>query len=154
MYLSGDTSAEEIATELKTLFKVPVAVSTVYSWIKLDKWKEDKLATRTAAIEQVKETETQRYARLQGEHLNTYERLRKKAGSELDTQIFDRAFDAAKALDIGIKGERTVMEGMINLQFVQNVLSVIVEEISDEEILRKVAFRLKALIQTEEPSVA
>ena len=45
------------------------------------------------------------------------------------------------------------MEGMINLQFVQNVLNVLVEEIPDEDLLRKVAFRLKALIQIEEPSL-
>ena len=45
------------------------------------------------------------------------------------------------------------MEGMINLQFVQNVLNVLVEEVADEALLRKIAFRLKALIQTQEPSI-
>ena len=149
MYLSGDTSAEEIATELKTLFKVPVAVSTVYSWIKLDKWKEDKLATRTAAIEQVKETETQRYARLQGEHLDQYEALRHKATHELSGLNFTRAFDAAKALDLGIQGERDVMAGMINLQFVQDVMSVLIDEIQDPDLLQRVAFKLKTLVQQD-----
>ena len=72
---------------------------------------------------------------------------------DLDHLPFDKAFEAAKALDLSIKGERTVMEGMINLQFVQNVLNVLVEEIPDEDLLRKVAFRLKALIQIEEPSL-
>ena len=53
---------------------------------------------------------------------------------------------------MSIKGERQVIEGMINLQFVQNVLSVLVDEINDEEVLRRVASRLKSLIQTEETS--
>ena len=66
---------------------------------------------------------------------------------------FDKAFDAAKALDMGIKGERQIMEGMINLQFVQNVLSVLVEEISDEALLRTLAQRLRSLIQTQEPTL-
>ena len=64
--------------------------------------------------------------------------------------MFDRPFDAAKALDIGIKGERVVMEGMINLQFVQDIMSVLVEEINDSDVLQRVAFKLKALIQTQD----
>ena len=54
---------------------------------------------------------------------------------------------------MGIKGERQIMEGMINLQFVQNVLSVLVEEISDEALLRTLAQRLRSLIQTQEPTL-
>ena len=54
---------------------------------------------------------------------------------ELKAHMFDKPFDAARALDIGIKGERSVMEGMINLQFIQDVMSVLVEEINDSEII-------------------
>ena len=69
---------------------------------------------------------------------------------ELDLLQFDKASDAAKALDLGIRGERQVMEGLINLQFVQNVLEVLVDEIHDEDVLRRVAMKLKALIHVEE----
>ena len=79
-----------------------------------------------------------------------YGQLRQKASSELSLLQFDRASDAAKALDLGIRGERQVMEGLINLQFVQSVLSVLVEEITDEDILKRVALKLKALISPEE----
>ena len=79
-----------------------------------------------------------------------YGQLRQKASSELSLLQFDRASDAAKALDLGIRGERQVMEGLINLQFVQSVLSVLVEEITDEDVLKKVAVKLKALISQEE----
>ena len=104
LYLSEDSTAEEIATELNEQFNVPVAVSTVYSWIKSENWKEAKLATRADAIEKVKESETQRYTRLQEEHLDQYEALRHKATHELSGLNFTRAFDAAKALDLGIQG--------------------------------------------------
>ena len=67
---------------------------------------------------------------------------------------FDKASEAAKALDMSMKGEREVIKGMINLQFVQNVLSVLVEEINDEDTLKRIAGRLKALIQTEEPALS
>ncbi len=62
---------------------------------------------------------------------------------------FDRAFDAAKVLDMSIKGERKVMEGMINLQFVQSVLSILVEEVNDEDIIQRIAGRLKSLVSQE-----
>ena len=86
--------------------------------------------------------------------MDTYESMRHKAGHELEHLNFDKAFDAAKALDMSMKGEREVIKGMINLQFVQNVLSVLVEEINDEATLKKIAGRLKGLIQTEEHSLS
>jgi len=85
---------------------------------------------------------------MQKEHLDTYEELRKKASFELKTHIFDKPFDAARALDLGIKGERSVMEGMINLQFIQDVMSVLVEEITDADTLGRVALKLRTLVQT------
>ena len=42
------------------------------------------------------------------------------------------------------------MEGMINLQFVQDVLNVIVEEVHDPDILGRVALRLKTLVQSQD----
>ena len=63
--------------------------------------------------------------------------------------MFDKPFEAARALDIGIKGERSVLEGMINLQFIQDVMSVLVEEITDADVLNRVAFKLKTLVQTD-----
>jgi len=88
--------------------------------------------------------------RLQQEQLNDYGKLRHKASTELNGHMFDRPFDAAKALDIGIKGERIVMEGMINLQFVQDIMNVLVEEIKDSDVLHRIAFKLKTLIQTQD----
>ena len=95
----------------------------------------------------MKEKHSQRLARLQTEHLDTYQNVREKASSELDNLEFDRAFDAVKALDIGIQGERKTIEGMVNLQFVQDVLNVLVEEISDQQVLTKIATKLKTLVQ-------
>ena len=149
LFLEGKT-VPSISAELANEFDVEVKVPTIYAWAKQHKWKEDKVEARTAAVESLKESETQRYARIQQEHLEDYGRLRKKASSELDGHMFDRPFDAAKALDLGIKGERIVMEGMINLQFVQDIMSVLVEEINDPDILQRIAFKLKALIQTQD----
>jgi len=146
LYLEGQTAAH-IAETLISKHNINMNPSTVYAWAKKGQWGQSKTLARADAIEQVQETETQRYARLQGEHLDIYEKLRTKASTELDGHMFDRAFDAAKALDLGIKGERTVMEGMINLQFIQDVMNVLVEEVADNEALKRIAFKLKTLVQ-------
>jgi len=139
LFLGGQT-VPAISAALANEFNVEVKVPTIYAWSKQYKWKEDKIEARVAAVDTIKETET----------LNDYGRLRKKASSELDGHMFDRPFDAAKALDLGIKGERVVMEGMINLQFVQDIMGVLVDEINDSDVLQRVAFKLKALIQTQD----
>ena len=61
-----------------------------------------------------------------------------------------REIDAVKAADVGIQGERRVLEGLINLQFVQEVMRVLVDEIDDGELLAKIANKLKILVSTEE----
>jgi len=153
LYIKGDKSAREISEILWEDFTVEVKPSTIYLWARDGEWNVQQVEIRTEAINQIKETEGQRFARTQREHLDTYESMRHKAGHELEHLNFDKAFDAAKALDMSMKGEREVIKGMINLQFVQNVLSVLVEEINDEDTLKRVAGRLKALIQTEEPAL-
>ena len=153
LYLQG-YSSKDISESLRTQFSNNVTQSTVYAWIKEGEWEDRKKENHAASIEHIQETEGQKLNRLQREHFDSYESLRHKATHELEFLQFDREADAAKALYLGIKGERQIMEGLINLQFVQSVLSVLVEEINDEDILKRVAGRLKGLIQTEEPSVA
>ena len=150
MYLTGDHSAKEIASAISKQFKVKVAAPTIYVWASDEDWKGQKALVKTEATAVVKESESQRFARMQTEHLDEYERLRQKAVNELSTLTFDRASDAAKALDLGIRGERVVMEGLINLQFVQGVLNVLIEEIQDQDIIKKVAVRLKTIVQEQE----
>jgi len=149
LFMEGQT-VPSISIKLADEFGVGVKVPTIYAWAKQYRWKEDKIEARVAAVETIKETETQRYGRLQQEQLNDYGKLRHKASTELNGHMFDRPFDAAKALDIGIKGERIVMEGMINLQFVQDIMNVLVEEIKDSDVLHRIAFKLKTLIQTQD----
>ena len=100
---------------------------------------EQKNLARTGAMEQIRESEGQRFVRVQTEHLTEYEGMRHKAEAALGVLQFDKAFDAAKVLDMSIQGERKVMDGMINLQFVQSVLNILVEEIDEEKSRLKVS---------------
>ena len=148
LYLQGE-KANRISEDLEEQFGVVVKPPTIYAWAKKMNWKAKKTEVQTEAVERMAETETQRYGRLQQEHLNIYEEMRHKAHHELDSLVFDRAIDAARIADMSIQGERKVMEGMINLQFIQDVLNVLVEEVTEPETLNKIALRLRTLVQQE-----
>ena len=80
------------------------------------------------------------------EQLDSYTTVATKGYRELENLHFDRAFDAVKAIDVGIKVQREVISGLINLQFVQDVLGILVEEIGDQDVLSKIAVKLKTLV--------
>ena len=143
--ISGPKIVEQINNEFASDVKIP----TLYAWAKQHDWNEQKNLARTEAMEQIKESEGQRFARVQSEHLTEYEGVRHKAAAALGVLQFDRAFDAAKALDMSIQGERKVMEGMINLQFVQSVLNILVEEVEDQQTIQRIAGKLKSLVSQE-----
>tara|TARA_R110000824_G_scaffold15102_1_gene63743 strand:- start:220 stop:711 length:492 start_codon:yes stop_codon:yes gene_type:complete len=142
-------SGPKIVAKLHEEFATEVKLPTLYVWAKQLKWNEQKDLAHTAAMEHIQESEGQRFARVQTEHLTEYEGMRHKAGAALGVLQFDRAYDAAKVLDMGIQGERKVMEGMINLQFVQSVLNILVEEVSDQDTIQRIAGKLKSLVAQE-----
>ena len=87
---------------------------------------------------------------MQAEHQKMYEAVRKKAAGELDLLTFERAFDAVKAMDIGIQGERQVAEGLIKVQFIQDVVNILVEEIEDQDLMAKIVAKLKIIMASED----
>ena len=104
LYIKGDKSAREITEVLWEDFSIAVKPSTIYMWAREGDWGIQQSEVRGEAIEKIKESEGQRFARAQREHLDTYESMRHKAGHELEHLNFDKAFDAAKALDMSMKG--------------------------------------------------
>ena len=150
LYLTEEYSAKEIALQVSAEQKVVMSEKTIYAWVRTDDWKEKLAETKVKAIEQVQENEATKLAKMQDEHQALYKSIRDKAGSELQLLDFERAFDAVKALYIGIQGESQVAEGLINIQFVQDVVNILVEEIEDPELIKKIAAKLKVLMASKE----
>ena len=146
LYLKDDSSAREIADAVSSEYSVTVSNQTVYSWAKKYNWDSKRNDVKTKALERTVETESGRLVRLQQEHLDVYGNIREKATSELNNLTFDRAFDAVKAASIGIDGERQVIEGLINLQFVQDVIQILINEIDDGELMQRIAAKLRLLV--------
>jgi len=150
LFVAGDKTAKEIAEIISKENNTEVKPVTIYSWAKQYSWGEQKDVARFNNQQEIAESEAQRYHRVQQEQLERYTEVSNKAFKELGGLPFDRAFDAIKAIDIGIKGQRDVLSGLINLQFVQDVLGILVEEIPDQDILNKIAVKLKTLVQNQE----
>jgi transposase len=150
LYLTDDYSAREIAQQISAEHRTVVNEQTIYAWVRQDDWKIKRAEVQTKAIEKVQESESSKLAKMQDEHQSLYKSIRDKAGSELQLLDFERAFDAVKALDIGIQGERQVAEGLINIQFIQDVVNILVDEIDDEELIKKIATKLKVLMASKE----
>ena len=145
MYVSGK-SGREISETLSNEYDMKISIPAIYEWAKRYKWKEIVVEAETKAKEEIVESESAKLRRLSLEHLDRYNRLREKASTELQDLEFVRAGEAAKALEVGIEGERRVMQGMINLSFVQEVLNILVEEIPDQEVINKIALRLQTVV--------
>ena len=139
LYLDDTYSAREIAEQVSQEFRVAVTTPTIYSWIRTLDWDTKK-----------KETEAKAMQKMQEEHQELYKTVRDKAGIELNSLTFERAFDAVKALDIGIQGERQVAEGLINVQFIQDVVNILVDEIEDVELIKRIATKLKVLMASKD----
>ena len=75
--------------------------------------------------------------------------MRHKSKHELDSLVFDRAVEAARIADLSIQGERKVMEGLLSMQFVQDVLNIILDEVTDPQVIDRVAIRLRSLVTEE-----
>ena len=149
LFLEGNKTAKEIAEEISTP-EIEVKPVTIYAWAKKDRWGEQKDVARTNEQQKLVESEGQKFARLQQEQLSNYTEVAEKAQRELKGLTFDRALDAVRAIDVGIRGQRDVLAGLINLQFVQDVLGILVEEIDDQDTLNKIAVKLKTLVQNQE----
>jgi len=150
LYMQGLPINEVYEELVKKYPKEKFVRSTIYSWPKAHRWHEDKTEVRIKTKENIIESEGQRIARLQTEHLDEYEKMRQKAASEMEGLEFNSGEGAAKVLDMGIQGQRKVMEGMININFVQEILGVLVEEIEDKDLLGKISLRLKGIVQENE----
>ena len=146
MFVRGDKTARQIAEEL-SINGVVVSPPTIYAWAKKERWGDKKAVAISDQQQKIAETEGQRFARLQSDQLDSYSKIASQATDDLEGLTFDRALDAARAADIGIKGQREVLQGMINLEFVQDIMGVLIEEISDADVLRRVGIKLKSIEQ-------
>jgi hypothetical protein len=142
-YIHDDVIIPKIKEDILAKFEVDVPEDTLYQWSKEQGWKELKSKAIARSRDKMVELEAS-HRRLDSEaHLDQYKKITSKASDALDVLQFDRASDAAKAVDMAIKGERLILEGLIARKFIQGIVSIIMEEVSDKEIRQRLGTRLQ-----------
>ena len=79
LYVSGEHSAKQITQKLSDKFGVSLTISTIYAWSKKFNWDEKRLEVQSVGSDAIMETESQRFARLNADHLDIYGKIREKA---------------------------------------------------------------------------
>jgi len=150
LYVANSMSAREIAEHLTVNYSISVKPPTIYAWARKFDWDNKRTQVVSQTNDKIVQSEVNKAFQIQDEQLKIYTDIREKASNELGNLNFTRALDAVRAADVGIQGERRVLEGLINLQFVQEVMKVLVDTIDDGELLSNIATKLKILVSTEE----
>jgi hypothetical protein len=146
LYLGG-LSVRQIAHQVSSEFDDPVSAASIQYWSTSadPQWSVIKMNTKANAIELLSTRKSTEMAVRDAEHLTIYEEIRKKAREELEMNIFDKAGDAVTAIDKAIKGERTILAGLIQKEFLQDVIEILKQEIQDDEALTRIAMRFREL---------
>ena len=151
-YIHDDVIIPKIKENILDKFDVDVPEDTLYQWSKEQGWKELKSKAIARSRDKMVELEAN-HRRLDSEvHLDQYKKITTKASDALDILQFDRASDAAKAVDMAIKGERLILEGLIARKFIQGIVSIIMDEVSDKEVRQRLGVRLQDFLLEFEDS--
>lgn len=132
-------------------YNVKVSTPSIYNWKRDGNWGEIKDSVDAKAIQKIQENSIEQISDATTRQLKYLQKLTDKSGAflnlgnDLPTDFGD-ARTAVNALDVGIKGEREVEAGLISQAFVVAVISVLTEEIDDENLLRRLAIRLKNVV--------
>jgi hypothetical protein len=143
LYLQGN-SLSEIARAVKGQF--PTArcnAETIRRWAGLEKWDEVKqevastvLSRQKTDVLDVLENQSAAYGRMVaiGDTALQDPNLRPRSASE-----------AASILDTGLKGQRAALRDLVALSFVKEIFRIVSEEVTDENVRRRIAVRFKEL---------
>jgi len=139
LYLEGDNSFPKMAEILSDEFGRDVSVNSLYAWKRKYDWEDIKARQQIVVVQKLAEMDEDEIVADQKRQLDSYKYLSDKGRSALETLQFGDAMEATRAMDIGIQGERKVRGGLINLEFVQECMSIILNHIDDETTLKNLA---------------
>jgi len=139
LYLGGGKSFPKMAEILSDEFGRDVSVNALYAWKRKYDWEDLKARQQIVVVQKLSEMDEDEIVADQKRQLDSYKYLSDKGRSALETLQFGDAMEATRAMDIGIQGERKVRGGLINLEFVQECMSIILNHIDDETILKNLA---------------
>ena len=125
-----------------------VKYSTIRGWSISNSWKDRRSGAFLEAHTEIAILEKDQILKEHREHLEAYQKVRQKGDEALDRVTIISASDAIKAVDVGVRGERFVRSSLINLQFAQALLTVILECVTDQETLNRIQNGIRKVVAT------
>lgn len=141
-----DYSTYNIATAVSSEYGMDIGAETVKAWIKDSNWMELKVTADLKAKEKIVRDVIKTKAAKAEEHLAEYQKIRLQASSDLGGLAWSNPADAVKAVDVAIKGERSIHSGVISAQLVSGIIRILIEEIKDDTLRSRIALKLRDLI--------
>ena len=142
MYLEG-CSFNSIAKKIGG----KCSATLVKHWSDRDGWKDTRLkiieTTSNSIVENAEENLISR-VKQQGE---AYKKMVEKGLNALkdETVTVDRVSEIVALIDVGIKGERQISSGLVSWKYIEEVVKIICEEVTDDETKRRIAKKLQRL---------
>lgn len=141
----------DVYKQLKQEYKgknIPKAI-TVRKWIENSKLSEVKKSLDTDVLVHARTKEIEDTIQRQEIHKEKYRKLIDKASETLfgkESKNFHTASDAAKAMDMGIKGESGILSQQVNKHFAMDLLEALAFLFKDDESRREGAMAVQRVL--------
>lgn len=142
----------EIAKKVAEVTSRSTSPIIVSKWAKKYKWEEDRVEFMARALESAGERNVKLISNDVIEQTTAYRSAWMKGLEELVRLGARDAGQAVEMIDKGIKGERQITLGVLALRFLQEIVKVIREEVTDLEVCNRIASKLKAYVVEETTS--
>jgi hypothetical protein len=122
---------------------------TIRKWVENGYLEEYQKSLHTDVMVKARTQEMEKLVTRQEEQKGNYRKLINKADEKLfgDEKLeFTNAMDAARAMDMGIQGERKISTEQLNLQFVEDIFNAVFNVIRDEDLRRDIAMELRKIL--------
>lgn len=138
-------SKSEIARQVRDTFDVKTTDYTIARWAKDGEWAKELMEVSTKAITQFQEETSYDIAERTQKQIEAYQAATKKGLDALENEDLKvkRAKDAAEMIDIGVRGERQVVMGVVTILLVGQLIDVLESEIKDPQDRERVARKLR-----------
>jgi hypothetical protein len=161
LYMKGVTPAK-IANQISTEYSVSCAANTVHSWAKSGNWDDLRKEVVVAAVQNIREIAVEDEQALLTKEIAGYQQVIDAAqasiasleGKPIPIKGGRDFVDVAKGLDIGVRGKQAIQSGALSVQFLTDVMTIILDVVTDEAMVRDISVRLKQLALKEVAKVS
>lgn len=144
LYLQGRLFTD-IAKEVSARTGRRCTSVVVARWMQKNEWDLEKIALAKRVGTRINGVVEDVIVRRVEKQKEIYEALTDEGERYLDEKriVPDRMSEVIGMIDTGIKGERTISSGLVSMKLIAEIVAIISEEVKDDEIRRRIAYRLQ-----------